>query len=95
MLDLPAAKRAERALHPDPSFFWGVHNFSTNKSAAKELIEYLMQRPQVEERCNVTSGYDIPPYANMIDFKIWEQVEPPIGTVYNYPIRPWHNRSRA
>ena len=27
----------------------------------------------------------------MLGFKIWETVEPPPGTVYNYPIRPWHN----
>ncbi len=27
----------------------------------------------------------------MADFKIWADVEPPKGTVYNYPIRPWHN----
>jgi hypothetical protein len=27
----------------------------------------------------------------MLDFAIWEKVEPPPGTVYNYPIRPWHN----
>ena len=27
----------------------------------------------------------------MLDFKVWEKVEPPPGTVYNYPIRPWHN----
>jgi hypothetical protein len=27
----------------------------------------------------------------MSDFKIWEEVEPPKGTVYNYPIRPWHH----
>ena len=38
----------------------------------------------------MVDGYDIPPYANMLDFKIWETVEPPPGTVYNYPIRPWH-----
>jgi ABC-type glycerol-3-phosphate transport system substrate-binding protein len=88
----PAPSGPKGRFLPTLSFFWGVHNFSTNKTAAKELIEYLMQRPQVEERCNVTSGYDIPPYANMIDFKIWEQVEPPVGTVYNYPIRPWHNQ---
>jgi ABC-type glycerol-3-phosphate transport system substrate-binding protein len=88
----PAPSGPKGRFLPTLSFFWGVHNFSSNKSASKELIEYLMQRPQVEERCNVTSGYDIPPYANMIDFKIWEQVEPPLGTVYNYPIRPWHNQ---
>ena len=27
----------------------------------------------------------------LLDFKVWEEVEPPPGTVYNYPIRPWHN----
>jgi len=75
---------------PTASFFWGVYKFSPNKSAAKDLIEYLMQPTQVEERCNKVDGYDLPPYAKMIDFKIWEEVEPPEGTVYNYPIRPWH-----
>ena len=24
---------------------------------------------------------------SMLDFKMWEEVEPPKGTVYNYPIR--------
>ena len=28
----------------------------------------------------------------MLDFKVWEEVEPPKGTVYNYPIRPWHKQ---
>ena len=27
----------------------------------------------------------------MLDFKIWEEVGPPKGTFYNYPIRPWHD----
>ena len=26
----------------------------------------------------------------MANFKIWEEVGPPKGTVYNYPVRPWH-----
>jgi hypothetical protein len=26
----------------------------------------------------------------MLNFDIWSQVEPPKGTVYNYPTRPWH-----
>ena len=71
--------------------FWGVWSFSKNQTAAKELIEYLMQRGQVEARDNVVQGYDIPPFDSMNDFKIWETVEPPLGTVYNYPIRPWHD----
>ncbi|HEX4262591.1 MAG TPA: ABC transporter substrate-binding protein [Acetobacteraceae bacterium] len=71
-------------------YFWGVWNFSRNKTAAKELITYLMERPQVEARANAVSGYDIPPFDSMDDFPIWSEVEPPKGTVYNYPIRKWH-----
>jgi ABC-type glycerol-3-phosphate transport system substrate-binding protein len=76
---------------PAATFFWGVWQFSKNQTAGKELIEYLMQREQVEARTTATEGYDLPPYAGMVDFKCWETVEPPPGTVYNYPIRPWHN----
>jgi ABC-type glycerol-3-phosphate transport system substrate-binding protein len=76
---------------PTATFFWGVWQFSKNQSAAKDMLLYLMDRKQVEERDNGVEGYDIPPYAGMLDFPIWEKVEPPAGTVYNYPIRPWHN----
>lgn len=75
---------------PDRPYFWGVWRFSGNKSAGKELIHYMLERPQAEARDNAVSGYDIPPYAGMTDFKIWEEVEPPKGTVFNYPVRPWH-----
>lgn len=71
--------------------FFALWSFSKNKEATKDLISFLMQRPQVEARCNVVIGYDLPPFANMLDFPIWEQVEPPKGTVYNYPLRPWHH----
>jgi ABC-type glycerol-3-phosphate transport system substrate-binding protein len=76
---------------PTLTWFWGIWGFSRNQSAAKGLIEYLMQREQVEARDNVVSGYDLPPFRSMTDFKIWETVEPPPGTVYNYPIQPWHD----
>ena len=71
--------------------FWGVWEFSRNKAAAMDLIQYLQERKQVEERDNVVAGYDIPPLESMSDFPIWSEVEPPKGVVYNYPIRPWHN----
>ena len=76
---------------PTVTFFWGIWQFSRNQSAAKELLAFLMDRRQVEERDNVVEGYDLPPFAGLLDFPIWEKVEPPAGTVYNYPIRPWHN----
>ena len=88
----PAPAGPKGRFVPTLSYFWGVYKFSPNKTAAKELIEYLMQPEQVEPRCVATEGYDLPPYAGLLDFKVWEEVEPPKGTVYNYPIRPWHNR---
>jgi ABC-type glycerol-3-phosphate transport system substrate-binding protein len=71
-------------------FFWGIWSFSKNQSATKELLAWLCQREQVETLCNAVDGYDIPPFLSMADFDIWAKVEPPLGTVYNYPIRPWH-----
>jgi ABC-type glycerol-3-phosphate transport system substrate-binding protein len=71
--------------------FYGIWTFSKNKTAAKELLTYLLQRKQIEERDAVCEGFNLPPQVSMSDFKIWSAVEPPKGTVYNYPIRPWHN----
>jgi ABC-type glycerol-3-phosphate transport system substrate-binding protein len=75
---------------PSLFYLWGIWNFSQNKSAAKELIMFLSEREQVEQRCEQVSGYDIPPFDSMLDFKVWEEVGPPKGTVYNYPIRKSH-----
>ncbi len=46
--------------------------------------------PQVETLDTATVGYDIPQILSMSDFPIWSEVEPPKGTVFNYPVRPWH-----
>jgi hypothetical protein len=45
-------------------------------------LHSMMQRDNVEARCNASDGYDLPPYAKLNDFKIWEEVEPPKGTVF-------------
>jgi ABC-type glycerol-3-phosphate transport system substrate-binding protein len=87
----PAPSGPKGRFTPYLPFFWGIWSFSRNKTAAKELIEFLMQREQVEARCSVVEGFDLPPFDSMLDFKIWAEVEPPKGTVYNYPTRPWHN----
>ena len=71
--------------------FYGIWKFAKNKAAAKELAQHLMEREQVEERAIASEGFNLPPQVSMSDFKIWEDVEPPKGTMYNYPIRPWHN----
>ncbi len=68
-------------------FFWGTWGFSRNKSAAKSLLAYLCQRSSVEQTVAASKGYDIPPFANLHDFKTWEDEGPPKGTIYNYPPR--------
>jgi ABC-type glycerol-3-phosphate transport system substrate-binding protein len=88
----PAPKGPKGRFLPLGAFSWGVWNFSPNKTAAKELIEFLSQRENVEQRCNVVQGYDVPPFESMTDFKIWDDVSPPKGTVYHYPIRKAHNQ---
>lgn len=88
----PAPKGPKGRFLPFGAFSWGIWNFSPNKTAAKELITFLSQRENVEARCTVTLGYDVPPFASMTDFKVWDDVSPPKGTVYHYPIRPSHHQ---
>jgi len=72
---------------PGQPYFWGIWNFSSNKPAAKSLLAHLSQRSSIEPMVAASNGYDIPAYANCLDFKTWLDVEPPKGTVYNYPPR--------
>jgi ABC-type glycerol-3-phosphate transport system substrate-binding protein len=88
----PAPMGPKGRFLPIGAFSLGVWDFSPNKTAAKELIEFLSQRENVEERCNASLGYDVPPFVSMTDFKIWDEVEPPKGTVYHYPIRESHHQ---
>jgi ABC-type glycerol-3-phosphate transport system substrate-binding protein len=76
---------------PIRPYFFGLWSFAQNKPAARDLLAHLGAREQMETLTTAVDGYDIPPYASMADFKIWEEVGPPKGTVYNYPIRPWHD----
>jgi ABC-type glycerol-3-phosphate transport system substrate-binding protein len=87
----PNPKGPMGRLVPHRPYFWGIWKFARNKSAAKELIEYLSQREQVEQLAVAASGYDIPPFQSMTDLSVWSDVEPPKGTIYNYPARPWHD----
>ncbi len=87
----PAPSGPKGRFMPAGVFMWGVWQFAENKSAAKDIIEYLMQRENVEARCNAVDGYDLPPYPKMLDFPVWKNVNPPKGTVFNYPMRPSHD----
>ncbi len=88
----PAPKGPKGRFLPLGAFAWGVWDFSPNKTAAKELIAFLSQRENVEARCTAVDGYDVPPFASMTDFKVWDEVSPPKGTVYHYPIRASHHQ---
>ena len=68
-------------------FFWGTWKFSPNKSAAKSLLTFLCQRYSVEQTVAASHGYDIPPFADLHDFKTWAEEGPPKGTIYHYPPR--------
>src|SRR5271154_3868942 len=46
----PAPAGPKGRFVPTQSYFWGTYSFSPNKSAGKDLVEFLMQRPNVEER---------------------------------------------
>ncbi len=83
----PAPAGPKGRFVPTQMYFWGAYSFSPNKAAGKDLVEFLMQRNNVEAREIASSGYDLPPYAKLNDFKVWEDVGPPKGTVFNYPIR--------
>jgi len=84
----PAPAGPKGRFVPTQCYFWGAYKFSPNKAAGKDLIEFLMQRDNVEQREIASDGYDLPPYAKLNDFKIWSEVGPPVGTVFNYPNRP-------
>src|SRR6516165_9707914 len=68
-------------------YFWGIWSFSANKPAAKSLLTFLSQRPQVEQLVAAGQGYDLPAFAKLHDFKTWADEGPPKGTLYNYPPR--------
>jgi len=68
----------------------GIWSFGRNKTAAKELLEFLGQRDSAEATTNKSGGYDIPPFDSMADFKVWEREGPPTGTIFNYPLKAHH-----
>jgi hypothetical protein len=68
-------------------WFWGIWQFSQNKSAAKELILYLVDKPQFDKLIHAARGYDLPLQPTFYDNPVWESEGPPPGTEYNYPLR--------
>jgi ABC-type glycerol-3-phosphate transport system substrate-binding protein len=67
--------------------FFGVWKFSQNRQAAKDLIRFLSEKDQARKFVEASYGYDLPSFKSYYDFETWKTVEPPKGTVYNYPPR--------
>jgi ABC-type glycerol-3-phosphate transport system substrate-binding protein len=66
-------------------FFWGIWNFSKNKTAAKSLLMHLSQPSAIEQFVAASGGYDIPPFTKFSTLRTWAEESPPKGTLYHYP----------
>ena len=88
----PAPLGPKGRFMPHSMNFFGIWQFAENKSGAKDLAEYLMQADNVDARSTAVMGYDLPPYQKMAESRVWDTVGPPVGTVYNYPVRKQHNQ---
>jgi ABC-type glycerol-3-phosphate transport system substrate-binding protein len=67
--------------------YWGIWNFSANKTAAKSLLLYLSTREAVGKLLEGGQGFDVPPFEKLTDSPVWAEAEPPKGTLYNFPPR--------
>ena len=67
--------------------YWGIWNFSTNKSAAKSLLLYLSTREAILQLLEAGQGFDVPPFERLASSPVWAEAEPPKGTLYNFPPR--------
>ena len=66
-------------------YFWGIWNFSKNKSAAKSLLRHLSTRKAVQSMVEISNGYDLPAFEKLTTLPTWAEVGPPKGTLYHYP----------
>jgi ABC-type glycerol-3-phosphate transport system substrate-binding protein len=63
---------------------WG---FSPNKTAGKELILHMLSADSAKRLIAASQGYDIPQTLAHSNNPIWEEIGPPKGGQYNYPVR--------
>jgi len=90
--DMPKGPKGRFA--PYLPFNYGVWSFGKNKTAAKELIHFIVDKPQAKRQV-AASRYDLPSFRSYYDLDTWKTVEPPVGTVYNYPPRGDEQESMA
>ena len=65
--------------------YWGIWNFSKNKSAAKSLLMHLSTPAAIEKLVVASGGYDVPSFKNLTTLKVWAEEGPPKGTLFHYP----------
>jgi ABC-type glycerol-3-phosphate transport system substrate-binding protein len=83
----PSPKGPKGRFDPAQPSYWGIWNFSPNKSAGKSLLLYLWEKDSVEQLVAGSKGYDIPAFGTLRDFKTWAEEGPPKGGIWNYPPR--------
>jgi len=66
-------------------YFWTIWSFSQNKSAAKSVLVHMSSRAAAERFVEASAGYDIPSFDSFLNFKTWQDADPPKGTLYHYP----------
>ena len=85
-------KGPEGRFAPFLPYFWGVWNFSKNKTAAKSLLLHLSQPSSVEKLVAASGGYDLPAFEKLTTLKTWAEEGPPKGTLYHYP-NPYNHQT--
>src|SRR5580692_8991421 len=83
----PSPKGPKGRFDPAQPSYWGIWNFSPNKSAGKSLLLYLWEKDSVEQLVAGSKGYDIPAFGTLRDFETWAEEGPPKGGIWNYPPR--------
>lgn len=58
-----------------------------DKQAAKDLITYMLEKPQQWKILEAGQGYDMPQLTPMYAHPVWQEEGPPPGGLYNYVIR--------
>jgi hypothetical protein len=68
-------------------FSWGIWKWSKNKQAAKDLLLYLSSKDVQWKLITASQGYDYPALPAFFTHPVWQEIEPPKGGQYNYPVR--------
>ena len=81
-------RRDRRAGSTRPAIISGASGISRRTSRRRRACWPTWRPREIQEKLvAASSGFDIPPFDSLMDFKVWEEVEPPKYTIYNFPPR--------